>query len=133
MIDKLPSNRVIKMKQLEYFLTGNKTHFQTKQSIDGLYLARPVVTWKLVFAVCFGTGILTTTPRANILAPNTLLTWKLQNMKVDCKKTKIKLLFFCSFMFFEKLSYLPWHLLPCVYDQVHWLLVKPGTADSLPL
>lgn len=52
-----------------------KTYFHTKQSIEALYLARPDVTWKLVFAVCLGTGTFTTTPRANILAPNTLLTW----------------------------------------------------------
>ena len=39
------------------------------QSIAALYFARPDVTWKLVLAVCFGTGILMTTPSANIFAP----------------------------------------------------------------
>lgn len=52
----------------------SNTHFQIKQFIDALYFARPDVTWKLVFAVCFGTGILITTPSANIFAPNTLFT-----------------------------------------------------------
>jgi hypothetical protein len=51
-----------------------KSHFQTKQSSAALYLALPDDTWKLAFAVCFGTGTLTTTPSANILAPNTLFT-----------------------------------------------------------
>ena len=50
------------------------TYFQTKQSIEALYFARPDVTVKFVFAVCFGTGILTTTPSANIFAPKTLFT-----------------------------------------------------------
>lgn len=62
-----------------------KTYFQTKQSIDGLYFARPDVTWKFAFAVCFGTGILITTPSANIFAPNTLFTWmKHANSNVWC-------------------------------------------------
>jgi hypothetical protein len=53
---------------------GRKSHFQTKQSSAALYLALPAVTWKLAFAVFFGTGTFTTTPSANILAPNTLFT-----------------------------------------------------------
>lgn len=53
---------------------AKSTHFQTKQSIAALYFARPDVTWKLVLAVCLGTGILITTPSANIFAPKTLLT-----------------------------------------------------------
>ena len=53
------------------------TYFQTIQSIAALYLAQPDVTWKLVLAVCFGTGTLITTPSANILAPKTLFTCKL--------------------------------------------------------
>jgi hypothetical protein len=53
---------------------GKKSHFQTKQSSAALYLALPDVTWKLAFAVFFGTGTFTTTPSANILAPNTLFT-----------------------------------------------------------
>lgn len=44
------------------------------QSVAALYLARPDVTWKLVLAVCFGTGTLITTPRANILPLKTLFT-----------------------------------------------------------
>lgn len=55
---------------------GSNTHFQTKQSNAALYLARPEVTWKLVLAVCLGTGTLMTTPSANIFAPKTLFTWK---------------------------------------------------------
>lgn len=55
-------------------ITKEDTHFHTMQSIEALYLARPDVTWKLVLAVCFGTGTLMTTPRANIFAPKTLFT-----------------------------------------------------------
>ena len=53
------------------------TYFQTKQSIEALYLARPDVTVKLVFAVCFGTGILTTTPSANNFSTKVLFTWNI--------------------------------------------------------
>jgi len=59
------------------------TYFQTKQSIEALYFARPDVTVKFVFAVCFGTGILTTTPSANIFAPKTLFTWKICTEKIN--------------------------------------------------
>jgi len=59
------------------------TYFQTKESIEALYFARPDVTVKFVFAVCFGTGIFTTTPSANIFAPNTLFTWKTCTEKIN--------------------------------------------------
>lgn len=59
------------------------TYFHTSESIEALYFALPDVVWKLVFAVCFGTGTLTTTPNANILAPKTLLTYVI---KVDVSK-----------------------------------------------
>ena len=75
------------LKRIKVTLNGN-TYFHTSESIEALYFALPDVVWKLVLAVCFGTGTLTTTPSANILAPKTLLTYVKKNevhvAKIDC-------------------------------------------------
>lgn len=73
------------MKQFNWI----HTYFQTKQSMEESYLARPAVTWKFAFAVCFGTGILMITPRAIIFAPKTLFTCKLI-ATIDMNETIIK-------------------------------------------
>lgn len=65
------------------------TYFHTSESIEALYFALPDVVWKLVLAVCFGTGTLTTTPSANILAPKTLLTFIKKKNKVHVSKIRL--------------------------------------------
>lgn len=76
-----------------YETKGTGTYFHTNESIEALYFALPDVVWKLVFAVCFGTGTLTTTPSANILAPKTLLTYdiKVHVSKIDYDPTNLKM------------------------------------------
>lgn len=54
---------------------GNRPYFQTRQSSLESYLALPEEGMMVALAVCLGTGTLTTTPSANIRAPNRLFTW----------------------------------------------------------
>lgn len=90
--------------------------------MDGLYFALPDVTWKLVFAVCFGTGIFMTTPSANIFAPKTLLTWTRKQIR-QLHHT------ICYKFYVQGANKKPWHSLPCVFYPTPWWLAILGRED----
>lgn len=127
MIDKTPPNRIIEMN-----LRENDINSLPNQAID----------WWIVFSTTschleIGLGCLfwhwnfNYDPKGKHFSTKNTFDLKRQNTGTVREQRSSR--FFILFPLILEKSYVPWHLLPCVYGQVLWLLVVRGKADLHPL